>query len=398
MRSVRTVRSITEIPRQAWDELAGDNVMAGHGWLKTVEETSSVCLAPKYYLLEENGRIIAGCVGYRMERQNGPAGLDVVLFGRLERFLTRLGISFLPHAMCRPYRSNGAHILVRKELDSPSVKAAIRDILPVLETEAFHQRLPVVFSGVLEMEADLMEVLSRSGYHQTYSSPVSIVDLNFNSFDEYMKSLDSASPNTRKVIRREMNKIRKEGVVIEEVKDPGEDNGRLYELISGNYRKYNTVSFPFNENFLEALKANLGDEVAIYKAVKNGRVTGGSVDLRRNGYQFTPYVGVDHEAAGNDFTYFNMAYYRPIMRAIESGIPRLNWGTAFYDIKTRRGAKVYNSYIFHKSPDGIHHFLARLWFKLHAALWKKKLARLNNGRPPRLMKAVQGDAADEGKD
>jgi predicted N-acyltransferase len=387
MRRVRVVERIGDIPRRDWDDLEGGNVLASHGWLRTVEQTGPGHLSPRYFLLEDDGRLVAGTACYRIGGAEASKGLDTTLFGRLEKFADIFGISFNPHVLCRPYRTIGAHILVHRDLEGDSARAAMGEVLTAVEREAFNQNLPVVISAVLDSESDLMEVLKGRGYHRTISSPVNIVDLNCTSFEEYLKSLDSFSPNARKVVRREMNKNKKEGVTIEEVKNPDDYGDRLYDLLCGNTKKYRPEPFPFNKSFLRSLKANLGEEVRIYAASKNGMVTGVSVDFQRNGCQFNPYVGVDHDSAGNDFTYFNLAYYHPVKIAVGQGIRRLIWGVGFYNIKTRRGARIHNSYIFYKSPVGMRHLVAGFWFKFHSVWWRKKLANLNNGRPRRARKA-----------
>jgi hypothetical protein len=66
--------------------------------------------------------------------------------------------------------------------------------------------------------------------------------------------------------------------------------------------------------------------------------------------------------AGKDFTYFNIAYYRPIMDAILNQTDRLYYGRGFYRLKARRGCVTKNLYMYYKSFNGLRNIAIRLWF------------------------------------
>ena len=51
-----------------------------------------------------------------------------------------------------------------------------------------------------------------------------------------------------------------------------------------------------------------------------------------------PYIGLD--AARGEFTYFTLAFYRPIADAIAAGVRRFYLGTLLYAMKVRRGCHV----------------------------------------------------------
>jgi len=84
-------------------------------------------------------------------------------------------------------------------------------------------------------------------------------------------------------------------------------------------------------------------------------------------------IGVDHEIAGNDYTYFNICYYVPIENCINDGTKRLNCGTAMYALKRRRGCELKNMYIYFKSRNSIKQFMFKLWFSFHLQWYGKKL-------------------------
>jgi predicted N-acyltransferase len=370
------VHTIKEIPKEEWDALTGDNVFASYGWLKTVEETLRSDVHPTYGLVSEDAGIVGAAVCYRVDCQDAVLPIDRIMLGRLSSWASRFGVTFFPAMECRPFFSYGPHFLIRRDVDPKRKSAVMEQLLQIVENESFRQERPLVFSCVLDEEPGLIDLLVRSGYLRTIQPPVNILNVGFDNFDEYLKSLDRFSANSRKVIRREMNKNRKEGIVIEEVSDLHGLESRLHELLDANYLKYNRKKIPFKQGFLSALKANLGRDVVIYVARKNGSVIGTSIVFRRNGYGYISLVGTDKEAGGNNFTYFNIAYYKPIMDAIEAKMKQVYCGIAMYDIKRRRGCRLRNSHLFYKSNNKIRNHALSAYFKIHSAWWGRKNARI----------------------
>ena len=86
-----------------------------------------------------------------------------------------------------------------------------------------------------------------------------------------------------------------------------------------------------------------------------------------------PIEGVDHGMSGNDFTYFNINYYRPIMDAISSGKTRMNYGRGMYELKRRRGCKVKNICFYYKPYNVKEKIMAKSLFPLRGMRMKKIL-------------------------
>jgi predicted N-acyltransferase len=378
--TIRCTETIREIPREDWDDLAGDNILVSHAWLRTIEESSTFDSRPTYLLIEEAGRIVAGSVCERLDRHNALFSLDKMMFGRLAPAANRAGISFLPALECGHSWSYGSHFLIRSGTDPEESMELMERLLGFVENLAVKENRAMVLTRVLDDQPELMRLLARRGYLKTLGYPANKLKLGFSNFDEYLKSLDLFSPNSRKAVRREINKNRREGVVVEEVQDLGGIESRLHDLLDRNFLKHNKKVIPFRRDFLSALKANLGHEAVIYSARKDGEVIGTAVLFRKNDFGYIPLVGVDEEAAGRDFTYFNLAYYKPIRDAIEWKMREFNFGIAMYDIKRRRGCSIQNTYVFYKPFSLVKRTLMRPFVSFHAAWWKRKIDSIRNRR------------------
>ena len=117
MNSITITDSIRQIPKDQWDILAEDSILSGYGWLLTVEESFLKQITPKYFMLQESGRISGAVVCYLVPRDVKMISSDDLLFGRLKKFVNLLGISSLPVMVCGPLKPDGKHILLKKNLD-----------------------------------------------------------------------------------------------------------------------------------------------------------------------------------------------------------------------------------------------------------------------------------------
>jgi predicted N-acyltransferase len=369
------VDTIHRIDREEWDALVGESIFASYGWLKTLEQTFIGDQKPRYFLMREAGRLIATAACYIAQPSEQIHNCDDTLLGRFKRYASKMGISFLPAMICSPRGAFGTHVLVDKRLDSKKAETVVTELIKKIEEFAFEYRLSIVFANVMDHEISLIRSLSERGYSKADTFPLCYLDVEWSSFNDYLASLKQIRQGSAKMIRREINKNRNEGVIIEEIEKVDGYQDRLFEMANRNYLSHNGKPFPFRKEYFKALKENLGSDAVIYTATKNNELVGVCVLLRRKESYFVPVIGVDHESAGNDFTYFNLAYYRPIRDAISDRIKRIYFGQAMYSLKTRRGCKMSNTYTYYKPYRRVSQIAVRPWFWLLSTWYRKKAAR-----------------------
>ncbi|MGR3319887.1 MAG: peptidogalycan biosysnthesis protein [Candidatus Anammoxibacter sp.] len=376
MHKIKIVNTIKELKKEEWDAMIGDSVFASYGWLKTVEETYIGNLNPKYIIVLDSSRIIGASICYLITKTDESVDIDNLLLGRLKKFTSKLGISFLPTFLCGPMRCYGKHLLIAKEADSKYKEIIADDLFTAIEKEASYHGLSVCFYNVMDDEVELIQLLKERRYNGTLGYPLNYLDIEWSSFDgykDYVKRNNRKKGYVKKVINYEINKNRKEGVVIKKLATPDEYEDRLLELVNYNSYKYSSTPFSFKKEFFKRLKDNLGEDVVFYASFKKGIMTGMSILLKRSRTGYLPIIGIDHEKTGNDFTYFNIGLYRPIMDAISGQMSRLYYGNAMYDLKAKRGCKISNTYVYYKPYREISKITIMPWFAFHALWFRKKL-------------------------
>jgi predicted N-acyltransferase len=380
MVSIRVVKTITEVNKVDWNGLAGENVLMSHGWLRTIEETRLVPSNRLYLLAEDTGRLVGGAV----LEYSGPDRFDQLLFGRLANRTARLGISFGPVLDAHPYRSYGKAFLVEAGADSSGRKNIIRALYSEMERLTGIADGSIGFSKLMENEPELAELLKEEGFLRFTTSPLNYIDIKWSSFSGYREYIAGFSRNMESNIRKEMNKNRRVGVEIRAVEEVAECEDRLVQLAEMNRMKHNNLPFPFRRDFFSRLKEYMGGNAVIYGAFKKGELMGVALQLKTNRTAYSPIVGVDHDLSGNDATYFNLCYYKPIADAIENKIGRIYFGFGMYELKAKRGCRFLPVHVYFRSNRKWRNVAARSWMSVHSAWWARKSPynRMVGGDPP----------------
>ncbi|MBW1741952.1 MAG: GNAT family N-acetyltransferase, partial [Deltaproteobacteria bacterium] len=324
----------------------------------------------------------AAAVCYVFGKSDLVEDLDELLLGRVKRFASILGISFLPAFVCWPLLSYGDHLLVEKDLDPRQKTTIMHRLLDCIQNEASKHNLPVAFVNVMDRESALIEMLNRRGYNKSVHIPLNFIDMGWTSFDEYLTFLGNLSSNSKKTVRREINRNRREGTVVEPLRIRDKHEERLHQLLDMNCYKHNGRPFSFSKSFLHELQSNLGEDVVFYVSWKGGVLTGTSVVFKRNGMIHLPMIGVDHAMTGDDYTYFYLGFYKPMMDAVSNGTKRFYAGRGMYETKARRGFRTANLYIYYRASTKTMNMAIKPWFALLSEWNQLKIRGLTRTNGP----------------
>jgi predicted N-acyltransferase len=377
--SVRSIKSIKELREEDWESLTGTHAFSSYGWLKTIEETFTEDANPRYVLLEDGGRLQGAAVCYVLGIDFKYGSFNELMFGRLTALASSLGMTFHPLLVCNPMNGYGSHFLFGDQLGNESKAVAQKTLLEGIENLARKEGIPIGFINVTDNEKELAELLKKSEYEISSGPPVHYMDIPWTSFDQYLTHIGSISSKTRSSIRREINKNRNEGVSIKPINDIEKNADRLMELVRTTYSKYNRNPLPFNRLFFIRLKENLGDRALVYGSFRSEEITGVISVLKQRDEGYITMPGMASDRASNDFTYFNITYYRPIEDAISKGLKRLYFGTGADDLKRRRGCSRLDTQLFFKPSNGRRSLVTRAWFAIHRKWWAAKQPREKAG-------------------
>jgi predicted N-acyltransferase len=357
------VDAISKHVAEDWDAVAAGRVLASRDWLLALEEAGIPGIEPRYVVVRVGSRPVGTAVCYLTRGRQPGLDPDDLLLGELKLVVRRLGFSFLPALVSAPFRGYGIQLfgLPREAL------------LDEIEALARCERLPLHIPRVPEDEADLCRLLLERGYHRTWDQPIARLDIAWDTFDGYLKALRTVGSRAEGTARREINRNRRAGVVIQEIEDVPAYADRLHELAQAHEFRRNRARVPYPPSLLPRLKERLRDRCTVYGAFKGGRLTGFATLVHDGDSGYLPFFGL--EEAKEDFTYFNLCYYQPIREATASGLRHLHFGRLLCELKARRGCRILRTSRFYKGATPIQHLVAAPWFGAHIRLAQRRFAR-----------------------
>jgi len=370
---ISSYRNIDQIDQAQWDKLTGGNPLASSGWLQTVELTFNGLLRPLYVRAESNtGHLLGTAVCYVADKGPVVGDFDHMVLGRLKKPMHGIGLSFMPLLICCPLYAYGRHILLSSAVESGRERHVIAAILDHIEHEAKSRGLSLAFTNITSDERILMNELEARQYIYAYDLPHSCLDIAWETFDGYLLDLNKRGKHIRKNVKKEMNRLRRKGVEIQSITDPAATANRLIELLNLNSQRHNGLPFMFSQDFFIALKDHMGAKATIYGAFRGQELNGVCIQLNSHKEGHVTFVGVDHHAAGNDHSYFNLFFYEPINRAIKLGQRRLYFDRLMYTAKRRRGCRFIDTCIFYKPHKKNRKLFVKFWFAI-LTLWNRRI-------------------------
>lgn len=332
-----------------------------HGWLQTMEETFIADVEHLYFMVLDDD-VLVGAACYIHRPTDDVFGMDDAIFGRYKPLARRLGFSALPALICGPLRAYGQHFIYHADLKSSQRREVATALFDAIERVAANRRLSIGFNNVMVEQRELARQLDERGYGRTINFPLNYADIRWKTLAEYRRFL------AKRKLTREINKNQKEGVSITRLQTVGNHADRLHQLLDGNFQKYNGKSLTMRSDFAARCKKHLGNNAIIYVAIKNGNIVGTTILFHRGGIAYVSDVGVDHDTCGNDFTYFNLTYYRPFADAIAMGIERIYYGTMMYTMKAKRGCSAVETSLFYRPRSRLLQIASAPLFTAHASI------------------------------
>ena len=379
MYSIQWYKSIKEIDPSEWDDLAGSKVEDCHAWLTIVEDTFDEKPDSLYAVVKKGEQIVGGCICYTHRQSARLNDLDTLILGRIKHWCNRMGITLAPVLYCGHLHGSDEPFLFSRNLDEGELDQIFRLLLEAVEEKAQKCKCALCIYNMPETSESFSLHMKQRGYYKTTDFPSCYLDIEWDSFEGYKRFIQKViSKKMKRSIQHEINRNNKDGVIIATHADIQNANDTLYQLIDDHYRRLNQKPYPFTSQFLIRLKKTFKDKGTIYTASKNGTYIAVCASVQLEDTVYVPVIGVNHDVAGNDYTYFNLAFYQPIRDALEAGVKRIIFGNAQYRVKLRRGCKLQNITVYYKPRHNFFNLLVKYWFKLHEIYFLRKVTKQVN--------------------
>ena len=356
--------SMSAIEPLQWRQLDALSGFSSYGWLKTVEHCASGPYAPHYI------------VAYCQEKPVGAVILELVndvdrenaivrrVFGGRRLLRHTFGKSLVPNLVAGTPFGYGGQFLVNTGTGRVQNVRVVRELLLAAERLSATLGAPLWFSDVLATDALLIDTLRDAGYLSSQYLPLAELSIDWGSFDDYVAALKKQHKNVAKDIRRERNRCRSAGVLLEEPAELTNRDKNYVQLANQTYSKHGDLAFPFSVGFFSGLKNELGDDLLVCEAKKDGTTLGFVTMISDGRTAWAGSYGLDYSDSASAFVYFNLVLQWPVRKAIELGLERLVLGRGHYALKLRRGCKLSDTYFFFRPSHGLSRHVYKGLFRM----------------------------------
>jgi predicted N-acyltransferase len=342
---VKVSRKIEEIPRKDWDSVF-PAVLESHAFFKTLDESNFEQFSFYYLSIYDHNNIIgvAPCFLMEFSLDLGVKGWVRVLYGFLKKIFPK--IFKMKVLFCGLPMGQG-----RLGIKGDTIKV-INTICNSLEEIAAQEKAPMIFFKDFDSTyEERLSVLRKKGFTRMNSLPLTEMPINFNSFDEYIKKLSSA---TRYDIRRKFRKI--EGKIKINLEIKNELNREELEAVHALYRQavdkheVNLENVP--AEFFSNISKNMPQETRFFLWRDNEKLVSFAFCLVSGGVFMDYYFGMDY-AVAYDYNLYIWRFRDMMNWCIENKMKKYNMGQTGYEPKKRLDFEFIPLYLYGRHRNRI---------------------------------------------
>lgn len=344
-----------EIPEEEWNRVFPET-LEGYHFFKTLDESNFEQFSFYYILVYEGGNLVglAPCFLMDFALDAGVQGRVRKIYSLLKKitpgfFKTRVLFCGLPMGQGRL-----------------GLKGDTKNILEVicsaLEEIAVEEKASMIFFKDFNPSYNnALNYLRKKGFVRMNSLPFTEMDITFNSFEDYVKKLSSA---TRYDIRRKLRKVDGKVSIDLEVKNELNDEElkdvhNLYQQ-AANRHEVNFENVPLA--FFRNISKNMPKEARFFLWKSNGKLISFCFCLISGGLFMDYYFGMDYSVA-YDYNLYIWRFRDMMSWCIKNQITKYNMGQTGYEPKKRLDFDFIPLYIYGRHRNKIMNMFFGLFSK-----------------------------------
>ncbi|MFL6529383.1 MAG: GNAT family N-acetyltransferase [Chthoniobacterales bacterium] len=270
-----------------------------HRFYEIVDETLRQAFDHRYIVYEDHDGVVRGVQPVFFLQQNLIEGVPSLR--RAAEFIRRRFPRFLTmRTLMIGNAAGNGHLGAANDDDAAWLASALADTISAYARLA--KASLVVFKDFEASARDLLGTLCARGFTRIPSMPVTVLKLNYRSFDEYFASLGKS---TRKDLRRKFRRADKaEPLQLEVVNDVTPVVDEVYPLYLAVHERSSMKFETLTKEFLCALGQRMPDKARFLLWRHAGRIVAFTIAVVHNGVFSDDYLGLDYRVALDLHLYF----------------------------------------------------------------------------------------------
>lgn len=343
--SVRVVRRMSEVPREAWDSLLQDgSPFMRWDWLDCLEESGCVSDAtgwsPHHLVVEQGGTLLGACPLYLKSHSMGEFVFDHQWAG----YAMQKGIEYYPKMLVGvPFTPvAGSRFLTAPGVDRDGVITLLgRALVEVCRSNELSS-IHINFCSPEEMSVmEDLDFLPKIGLQFHWQNR------RYETFDDYLGAFRS---DRRNKIRRERRELERQGIRIRALQD-GELTPAILRTLFDLYKHHIDRLYYgrqyLNARFFDGLLSRPFPYLRPIVAERGQQIIAGTFNVCGPDALYGRYWGAFEE---HRYLHFNVCYYAAIEHCIHQSLDRFEAG-AGGSFKNLRGLEPEQTYSAHYIRD-----------------------------------------------
>lgn len=358
----KIVDSVTKIKKDDWDLIFGD-IPEGYQFYKTLEESGLKDFIFYYIVLYQDNEVLSIAplfvTNFNLDIA-AEGGIEKVIEG-IRKYIAPRFLTFKTLFCGSPFGENGI-LGLRKDISEKNV--LLNELIKIMHEFCREKNIPlIIFKDFLTDDTYVLDSLMRQGFLKVKSFPSVITELNFPSFDEYLRSLSySTRKSLRKKIKRAYASADIKVKIVENIDDIVSEVFRLYE---NTYHSGATKFERLTEEFFIKVGKNLTPHTKFFLYYVNGKLSAFNLCLVYKDLFIDKFIGFDYDISKKYNLYF-VSWYFNVEWCLKNSIRFYQTGQTDYYAKLKLGSRFIPLYAYlrHKS------LLVNLMLKLLAIFLK----------------------------
>ncbi len=333
-------KKISDIPAGDWNRVFPD-VLESYDFYRTLDD-SGLGQFTFYYIMAYDGGTPVGAVTCFLMKYP----LDTSIVGPLKRITSSVR-KRLPGMLDVKALICGMPLGLGRMGIAGDTGAVMEAVLQGMEGIAAKEKAPILaFKDFDKSYAAVLDPLRRHGFSKLDSLPFAELEVRFNDFEEYLKSLSAA---TRYDLRRKFKKADNLAKLDLEISERLEEGALqdAYKLYLDTVARHDMGFELLTEDFFRNISANMPGRVKFFLWRIKGKLAAFQLCLVSKDVMIDYYVGFDYAIAHEYHLYF-IRFRDSLNWCIGHGIKKYEIGATGYEPKRRLDFDFRPLYIYAK--------------------------------------------------
>jgi predicted N-acyltransferase len=346
---------LKEIPQPEWDNLFGKDLIESYGYQKTLEESSLEEFSFKYLIAKRGNSLVAVIPFFITEFP-----LTTLIDGNIHRIANKfrnflkLKLIFMGSITTEEF-----YFGISKEEDLCLVMdGALQKISELCNREKISG---ITFYNLSDKNKLLAEYLNEKGFFKMESLPSTIIKIEGNSIEDYIKTL---SRNTRKDLRKKLKKSSSQAQLITKIRNDVDDIiDEIYRLYMNNFDESSVHFEILTAEFFRKISKNMPGVAKFFITYDKEKIVAFNLCFIKGDFCIDKFIGLDSKLAQKYHLYFTTLYHN-LDWCIKNGIRFYQPGATDYHPKIRFGAKLIPLFVYSKAFNPVLNYFLKSIFRL----------------------------------